>query len=45
MNRHSKSGFLQVTLNFEIELINISSSHSNSNFALFLTCIALSILQ
>ena len=44
MNRHSKSVFLQVTLNFELELMNISSRHSNSNSALFLTFIALSIL-
>ena len=31
---HSKSPVLQVTVNFELKLMNISSSHSNSNFAL-----------
>ena len=29
MYRHSKSVFLQVTLNFELEYMNISSRHSN----------------
>ena len=31
--RHSKSVFLQVTLNFELELTDISSRHCNSNCA------------
>ena len=30
---HSKFAFLQVTLNFESEETNITSGHSNSNFA------------
>ena len=30
---HSKSAFLQVTLNFELELVKMSSRHFNSNFA------------
>ena len=33
MYRNSKSAFLQVTLNFELEYVNISSRHRNSNFA------------
>ena len=34
MYRHSKSAFLQAILNFELDLMNITSSrHSNSNFA------------
>ena len=33
MYRDSKSAVLQVTLNLELELMNISSRHSNSNFA------------
>ena len=32
MCRESKSSLLQVTLNFELEQMNISSRHSNSNF-------------
>ena len=32
--RHSKPAFLlQITLNFELEQMNISGKHSNSNFA------------
>ena len=34
MYRHSKSTFLQVTVNFELELTNISSRYSNSKFCL-----------
>ena len=33
MYRHSKSAFLQVTLNFELKFLDISSKYSNSNFA------------
>ena len=33
MYRHSKFACLQVTLNFELEYMNIGSRHSNSNFA------------
>ena len=33
MYRHSKSTFFQVTLNFELEQMDINSRHFNSNFA------------
>ena len=33
MYQHSKSPFLQMTLNFELESVDISSRHSKSNFA------------
>ena len=33
MYRHSKSAFLQVSMNFELEYMNVSSRHSSSNFA------------
>ena len=33
MYRNSKSAFLQLTMNFELELMNINSRHSNSNCA------------
>ena len=38
--RHSKPAFLQLTLIFELEEMNISSRHSNSNLLTLLTFIA-----